>query len=234
MSNQVAIRNNNRRRVAKSNGRRRVNRAGIGARPPTAVITRNLHRLANVNLSTSNPNGGTEHFFQLGAALDEFEAHSQLVEQYEQYKITNIKIWARPNAQNVGNIADPISQIGACFALKNYSVAETFIDYDSQIAPSQSEILRRDKVSVIKLDHDGWKQLASFTPKVRFDTETNALPALVTSNDWLSTNYPELNHIGLRGVLKQDSGFWGSTSTTSARVTFYITLTVQFRGLKSG
>ena len=221
----------NRRRTG---NRSRVNRAGVGAAAPLQQVTRHLHRMAVTGLNAQNANGGTENFFSYSVSLDDFAASLQLADQYEQYKITNVRYWVRPNAQNLAGLTDPVDRIGAAFALKNFSTAETFIDYDTQVAPNQSEIYRRDKVNVVKLDHDGWKQIANFTPKVRFDTTTNALPALVSSNDWLSTRYPELNHLGIRGVFKQDSDFWGTSITDCARMSIYITATVQFRGLKSG
>lgn len=222
----------NHRRKQGSNGRRRM--ATTAARAPNAIVSRQLHRLATVNLSTTNPNGGTEHFFQLGARLDDYDAHTQLIEQYEQYKITNLRIMIRPNAQNAAGIADPINKIGAAFALKNFTSIECFIDYDTETAPNQAEIIRRDKVKLTLLNRDGWQEIASFTPKVRFNTAANSLPAMVTSTDWLSTDFPDLAHAGLRGVFKHDSDFWGTTASSAAKVSLYYTATVHFRGLKSG
>merc|ERR1711970_832330 len=233
MRNNRSVNMVQRRNAVKSNGRSRHIRAGVGAAPPTTVVTRSLHRMATVNLSTANPNGGTEIFFSFGTTLDSYDAYEQLCAQYEQYRIKNIKMWVRPNAQNLAGLTDAIDRIGASYALTNYSTCESFIDYDTQIAPSQNEIYRRDKVQITKLDGAGWHQIASFTPKVRFDSTTISLPALVTSNDWLSTAYPELRHLGVRGVFKQDSDFWGTTASTAARMSVYYTATVEFRGLKN-
>lgn len=202
---------------------------------PTTCITRRLHRLAVVGLNASNSNGGTESYVSLNTTLGQFDATAQLAEQYEQYRITNLKIEVRPNCQNVSGLTDAVDRIAACYALNNYSVAEMFIDYDSSVAPTQAEIYRRDKFKNYRINPDAWKTISNFKPRAKFNTNVNSLPALVAPNtEWLSTDFTDIPYLGVRGVFKQDSDFWGVSASDSARFSVYYSATVEFRGLKSG
>ena len=205
------------------------------AMEPTSIVKRRLHRIAVVGLTVPNNNGGTEAGLALNTSLGEFNAATQLVQQYEQYRMTNLRIWIRPNAQNLGGLAGPVDKFAACYALNNYSVAEVFLDFDTAVVPTVQETIRRDKLNNIRVNPDGWTKLASFKPRAKLDTNTNSLPAVVFPNsEWLSTEFADITYLGLRGQLKQDSDFWGINTADCARFTVYYTADFEFRGLKSG
>lgn len=188
-----------------------------------------------MGLTVGNNNGGTEAGLALNTSLGEFNAAPQLKQQYEQYRMTKLRIWVRPNVQNLTGLADPVDKIAACYALNNYSVAEVFLDYDTPTVPTVQETIRRDRLNNIRINPDGWTKLANFRPRAKLDTSSNNLPGVVLPNsEWLSTDYDDITYLGLRGLLKQDSDFWGTTATDCARFTVYYTADFEFRGLKSG
>ena len=213
---------------------RSQNRGKAVTMTPNTIVVRKLHRMATVGLNSVNANGGTEAFVALNTTINQFGSASEMLTQYEKYRIRNLKIEIRPNCQNVGGLSDAVDRIAACYALNNFSTAEMFYDPNTETAPDQEEVYGRDKLKIYRINPDAWKCIGDFRPKPRFTTSANALPALISKDEWLSTDFPDIPHVGLRGVFKQDSSFWGATASDSARFSVYFTATVEFQGYKSG
>lgn len=218
--------------MPKNGNNRQVSRRRPTPNPmaPTTVVKRTLHRMATFGMTAQNVNGGTEGYIHMDVCLNDFDAATQLVQQYEQYKITSMKVQVRPNLSNTSTRI----QLQAMYGFIESGTMEFFIDYDSTSSPTQQETYRRDRLIMKRFSPGAWTTIAKFKPKVKFDRSDNSLPALVTGNEWLSTQFPDLNYNGLRGIFKQDSTFWGTTSTTCAQVSIYYSIEVEFRGLKSG
>jgi hypothetical protein len=108
------------------------------------------------------------------------------------------------------------------------------VDYDSFSAPTEATFLGRDAMKIRALTPGSFKLVANYAPRVRLSDASNDLPALVPHKQttWISTDFPDLDWLGLNLRLTQDSPFWGVDSNNCAKVQLFIKAHVTFRGLK--
>merc|ERR1712167_314443 len=103
--------NNNRRR---QNTNQRNNRNGPNAKrtqqDATRTTTRTLNRITNLNLSSVGPNGGTVTYATVLNPLSAFAGSASLLEQYEQFRIQKIAVYARADSANQPAVAGSASQ----------------------------------------------------------------------------------------------------------------------------
>jgi len=122
----------------------------------------------------------------------------------------------------------------AVYSLANYATIASYVDYDSFSAPSEQTFLGRDAMKIRSLTPGNFKLVANYAPRVRLSDANNSLPALVPHKQttWISTDFADLDWLGLNLRIAQDCPFWGTDSTTCAKVQLFVKATVVFRGLK--
>jgi len=186
-----------------------------------------------VALATTGPNGGTIQYATILNPLSAFAGASTLVDQYEQFRIDRIRVYARSDSTNIANLAAP-GRFPALYGLANYSTIATFVDYDSFSAPTEASFLGRDAMKIRALSPGTFRLIANYAPRCRLSDATNNLPALVPHQQttWISTDFSDLDWLGLNVRCTQDSPYWGIASNNAAKVQFFIKASVSFRGLK--
>jgi hypothetical protein len=229
--------NNNRRRFNNNN-----RRANNNARPASAKVTRQdanrqttrtLNRITNINLNTIGPNGGTLSYSTILNPLSAFAGANTLLQQYEQFRIDRIRVYARTDSSNVLGV-NPVGRLLATYSLAESSTLATVIDDDSFSAPTESSFLGRDAMKIRSLSPGTFKLIGNYSPRCRLSDASNDLPALVPhqSTTWISTEFADLDWLGLNIRATQDSPIWGVDTNNCAKVQLFIKASVQFRGLK--
>lgn len=107
---------------------------------------------------------------------------------------------------------------------------KSYIDYDTDTAPSAEDVLSRDKLDFKVMDSDRWTKVASFVPRIKQDTSSVVLPNRV---GWVTTDDTTIPQLGLQYQLNQHSNHFGTTSTSAAKAHVFVKMHIQFRGLKS-
>merc|ERR1711964_407237 len=105
--------------------RQRPASAKVTQQDATRQTTRTLNRITNVNLSAISPNGGTVQYATVLNPLSAFAGSSTLVQQYEQFRITRIRVYARTDASNVLAL-NPQGRFLAAYSLAEFSTIATF------------------------------------------------------------------------------------------------------------
>jgi len=203
------------------------------AQDATRQTTRTLNRITNINLAAIGPNGGTVQYATVLNPLSAFAGSSTLIGQYEQFRISNVRVYARTDCSNQLGLP-PLSRLLATYSLAEYATIATFVDYDSFAAPTEASFLGRDAMKIRALKPGTFTLCANYAPRCRLSDATNSLPALVphASTTWISTEYSDLDWLGLNLRCTQDSPFWGTDSNDCAKVQLFIKASVEFRGLK--
>lgn len=226
-------RNNNRRRPNNQNNNRRAPNAKRTQQDATRTTTRTLNRITNVNLSSVGPNGGTVTYATVLNPLSSFAGAASLADQYEQFRIQKIAVYARADAANQPQVTAQ-GRLLSTYTLANYSTIATYVDYDSFAAPTEASFLGRDAMKIRSLSPGNFKLVASYAPRVRLSDAVNSLPALVPHKQttWISTDFVDLDWLGLNLRVTQDSPYWGTDANNCAKCQLFIKATVVFRGLK--
>lgn len=213
------------------NMRRRRN-AKRTAQDANRTTTRTLNRITNESLTTIGPNGGTILYATLTNPLNAFQGYESLANQYDQYQIVNFQVYARPDTANQTGL-NAINRFPAIYTAANNTTVSTYVDYDSFSAPNEQDFLGRDALKIRCLSGGNYKLIATYKPRVRFsDGSVNQLPALVTTNQWVNSQYTDLQWLGLAMRFTSDSGLWGSDASNCLKVQLFVKATVRFRGLK--
>jgi hypothetical protein len=215
------MRNNSNRRAKSKRTQQDANR----------TTTRVLNRITNEALLTNGPNGGTVLYATLLNPLSSFQGYDSLVNQYDQYQITNFEVYARPDTVNQVNL-NAINRFAAIYTAANNTTVSTYVDYDSYSAPNEQQFLGRDALKIRSLAGGTYRLIAKYRPRVRFSDSVNNLPALVTNNQWVNSEFADLDWLGLAMRFTSDSGLWGNDATNCLKVQLFIKATVRFRGLK--
>jgi len=227
-----------RRNAAQNRQPRRRNRqrpasAKVTQQDATRQTTRTLNRITNVNLSAISPNGGTVAYATLLNPLSAFAGSSTLIQQYEQFRISRIRVYARTDCANMLAL-NPLGRLLATYSLAEYSTIASFVDYDSFAAPTEQSFLGRDAMKIRSIRPGNFTLVASYAPRCRLSDATNSLPALVphATTTWISTDYSDLDWLGLNLRCTQDSPLWGTATNDCAKVQLFVKADVMFRGLK--
>lgn len=228
---------NNRQRAPRrrnnNNGRpRTLNAPSLDA---NRTVKRTFNSITTLNLSSVNPNGGTERYFNLAYSLSEFPGSENTVKAYEQYRFEKIEIWMRTSLQNVAGLTGQAKYSGMYSAVNSTRV-DSFIDYDTDAPPTNSaQITSRDQLSSIALQTSRWTKVAAYVPRARLSDASNSLPALVLPNasSWISTQFDDIEWLGLRGGLYSDGDQWGTSSSTSLKIEVFCKVAVACRGLRT-
>lgn len=192
---------------------------------------RTLNRITNFSLNADNPNGGTRGYATVLNPLSAFAGADSLTNQYEQFRITRVSVYARPDTTNQNGIP-AAGRVPALQTAQNNVTVSTYVDYDSFSTPAEADFLGRDGMKIRSLPGGAFRLIASYSPKCRLSDATNNLPALVPNAPWINTAYADLDWLGLAIRSTQDSPFWGTASTNALKVQLFIKATVRFRGLK--
>jgi len=233
--NKQQTRNKQNRRRGTNNDLGRPRTLNAPSQGANRVVKRTFNSITNLLLTTPNPNGGTTRYFNLAFSLSEFPGSENTVKAYEQYKFEKIEIWMRTSLQNVAGLTGQAKYSGMYSAVNSTRV-DSFIDYDTDAPPSTgSEITSRDQVSSIALQTSRWTKVATYVPRARLSDAANSVPALVLPNSasWISTQYDNIEWLGLRGALYSDGDQWGTTSSTSLKVEVFCKTSVACRGLRT-
>lgn len=231
--------NNSSRRAAQYRQNRNNNRnsrpasAKVTRQDATRQTTRTLNRITNISLNTIGPNGGTVSYSTVLNPLSAFAGANTLLDQYEQFRIDNIRVYARTDSSNVLGV-NPVGRLLATYSLAEFSTIATFVDYDSFTAPTESSFLGRDAMKIRSLSPGTFRLIGNYSPRCRLSDASNDLPALVPhqSTTWISTDFADLDWLGLNIRCTQDSPIWGTDSNNCAKVQLFIKASVKFRGLK--
>jgi hypothetical protein len=142
-------------------------------------------------------------------------------------------VYARTDSTNIGAVL-PQGRFLALYGLAEYATIASFVDYDSFTAPTEASFLGRDAMKIRSLSPGEFRLVANYSPRCRLSDATNNLPALVPHQQttWISTDFADLDWLGLNIRCTQDSPYWGIDANNSAKVQLFIKASVSFRGLK--
>lgn len=226
---------NGQRQQQRRNGRNR-NRRRYFPSAKTQVVNANrvtsriVNRISNVSLNAAGPNGGTRGYATVLNPLSAFAGSESLAAQYDQFRIRHISIYARPDTANSSNFT--AGQFNALYTAVNTTTVSSYVDYDTFAAPTESTFLGRDSMKIRSLPGGKFTLVANYSPRVRMSDAVNNLPALVPpTTSWISTEFADLDWLGLALRLTCDGGAWGVDANNCLRVQLFIKATVDFRGM---
>lgn len=194
------------------------------------ITSRVVNRISNVSLNTTGPNGGTRGYATVLNPLSAFAGSDSLTSQYDQFRIRNISVYARPDTANASNFT--AGQFNALYSAVNTTTISSYIDYDTFASPTEATFLGRDSMKIRSLPGGKFTLVANYSPRVRMSDAVNNLPALVPpTTSWISTEFADLDWLGLALRTTCDGAAWGVDANNCLRIQLFIKATVDFRGM---
>lgn len=223
-------------RISNNNAQSRRNKRARGgkitrapAQGPDKTATRLLNKLSTLSLTETNVNGGTRRYTAISPTLNEFYAAGATKLMYEQFRVKNIQIFCRPNTSNINAVAST-DRILAIIGANTSTTVASYVDYDTLTAPDERKILARDDLKIRVLDPTRFTKVADFRPRVYYTSTKTVWPL----DTWFScTDAGDVEWTGWQARIAQDSPLWGTSSSSSARISLYIVMAVEFKGLKA-
>jgi len=232
------------------NSARRANRGRQPrrtARKHNAVATRNnvvttriFRGTQSIFLQTANDaQGGLESPFAFTSGIGNYPGSSYISNNHEQYRVTNVKILAKPS---IGNLAAPQSTQDAIrfqnliYGICNQTEMQSFVDYDSQDPPtSYTQVLQRPNLKIRALSPTQWTMIGSFAPRATSNPSGGTSASRVYGpQEWLTTQNLDTALHGLRGYATcRCPAFTISGDTAYPVIDIILVATVQMRGNKN-
>lgn len=224
------------------NNKRTAIRPRRVARQNDVIHSRTFRATSRIFMQSLNSSqGGVEAFFNFSNAVQQYIGSNFVKDNYEQYRVRNVKITMKPSTATLNNgespatTQDSILYQNSVYSLMNNTEVQSFVDYDTTITPqTYASMLARPNLKFRALAPNNWTQVASYTPK----TLTN--PSFTTgppsnnfgANQWMSTQ--NLNAIlhSLRGRVSNRSPLF-NTQDNVASVDVILTIMVEMRGPKN-
>merc|ERR1711964_952368 len=213
----------------------------MGARQNNVTHTRTFRGTSRVFLQTRNTDqGGVYGMFAFTNSVDAYIGTQFISENYEQYRIKNVKYTMKPSSAllNGGNApattTEAIQYQNSVYSLMNNTEVQCYVDYDTNTAPpTYAEILSRPNLKFRALAPNNWTQIANFTPRTLTNPSGGASPTNnFGPNKWMSTtNLSALLH-GLRGRVSNRSPLFDATENVCS-VDVIVTIQVEMRGPKN-
>jgi len=223
------------------NNQRTATRPRRVARQNDVTHMRVFRGTSRIALQTRNSDqGGVYALFAFTNRVAEYVGSDFISNNYEQYRVKNIKYAFRPSAAglNGGNAPattqESIIYQNSVYTLMNNTDVQSFVDYDSTAAPpSYNNILARPNMKLRALNPTNWTQVASFCPRTVSNPSGGISPTNnFGPNKWMSTsNLDTLLH-GYRGRVS-NRGVMFDPINNVAYVDVLVTVQVQMRGPKN-
>lgn len=207
--------NNNRRR------RQQGRQPAIRGQKPSRVATSNYAHTTrtfrgtsqNFMQVTNSLSGGVQTFFSVASSVGAYTGSDFISDNFEQYRVKRCKVFAKPSiaALNNGNqpttTQESILFQNSIYSMCNQTECQSFIDYDTAVNPTYSEILARPNMRFKALRPNDWTMIADFAPKTLTNPSNSSTAPSNTfnSNMWISTNQMDATQYGLRGVFTNRS-----------------------------
>jgi hypothetical protein len=189
--------------------------------------------------STNASQGGVEGFFGFSIDLSQLPGSDYVRDNFEQYQVKKIKVMMKPSPATLDvptDIAQSISYQNCVYSLMNGTNAESFIDYDTSVAPGNyNELLTRPNLKIRGLQPNNWTMVADFQPRTLSNPSgASTAPSITWGPDkWLSTDNFSVPFRGLRGrVSNRAPVLDGQDQVACVDVIFSVD--VHMRGPKNG
>lgn len=201
--------------------RRNLRRGRIGRVASVVHRFKRVCKLDNLVVSYNSATGigiGSNPAYQF--TLNSLPDYSEFVNLYDMYKITGIKLSIAPAAQAI------TSAVSGTTATSGFSRVNSVIDFDDNTAlASENNALQYAtlRTSTYGRTHERFiKPMLS----VSIDDQLNATLASAPSrNRWISTEFPEVEHRGIKVWINPPVNTAASTSMTySVYATYYLAM----------
>lgn len=215
-----------RQRVAMSNNR---------------VATRTLRATTRVFLQFDDAQqGGVERSFGFSNSIGEYIGSDYIADNFEQYRVSRVKVLMKPssaalnNGLQPANVGESIKFQNSVYSLMNNTEVQSFVDYDSDLAPTYTNCLTRPNLRMRALAPNNWTMIASYAPKTLSNpSNTSGVPSITFGNStWMTTKNMSVTLRGLRGRVSNRSPVF-DTQTNVACVDVMFAATVHMRGFKN-
>lgn len=227
----------------RKNFKRQANKPNRVARSATVQSQRILRGISKVFLQGDNAQqGGVQGFFGYTNSVGELPGSAYIRNNFEQYRVRRIKVLMKPSSAFLnggsapGSVQDSIFYQNSIYSLMNGTEVESFIDYDSTVAPgAYNELLTRPNLKMVALKPNNWTMVASYEPRTMSNPSfTSSSPTITWSPMmWMSTENMDAPLRGLRGRVSNRSQVF-DTQDNLVAVDVLITFDVQMRGPKNG
>lgn len=227
----------------RKNFKRQANKPRRVARSATVQSQRILRGISKIFLQSDNvQQGGVAGFYGYTNSVGELPGHEFIKNNFEQYRVRRVKILMKPSTAflNGGsppsNTQESIIYQNSVYSLMNGTEVESFIDYDSTIAPGNyNELLTRPNLKVKALKPNNWTMIADYEPRSMTNPSfTSSSPTITWSPMvWMSTENMDTPLRGLRGRVTNRAQVFNTQDNVVA-VDVMITFSVQMRGPKNG
>lgn len=214
---------------------------GQVSRSNDAIHTRTFRGRKIVYMqSSSTIDNGFQGYFSVAYPIGDYVGTDFISQCFDQYRVKNVQVLMRPSATLINggdaptSATDSIKFQTSIYSLMNGTHCAAFIDYDTDVNPTEVECLQRPNLKLQSLKSDAWTMIASFSPKTLSNQSgTGAAPNITfNSSTWLDTTNLNAKQFGVRGMINNASPLW-AVNTNEPAVELMVTATVEMRGPKN-